>query len=93
MRFYLTVFTLVTPPIFAANIILNLIVSIALWWAGLDSNQRSREAADLQSAAIATMRPTHINGFPGIFVEAHNRKELLNLYYPFAEGRHRRSNP
>ena len=56
------------------------------WWAELDSNQRSREAADLQSAAIATMRPTHMNGFPGIFVEAHNRKELLNLYPPFAEG-------
>ena len=27
---------------------------------------------------------THICSFPGIFVEAHNRKELLNLYQPNA---------
>ena len=25
----------------------------------------------------------HINGFPGIFVKAHNRKEHFNLYHPF----------
>lgn len=28
-------------------------------WAGLDSNQRRPKSADLQSAAIATMRPAH----------------------------------
>ena len=30
------------------------------WWAGLDSNQRSRWARALQAPAIAAMRPTHI---------------------------------
>ena len=49
------------------------------------TNESHREAG-LQPAAITAMRPAHINGFPGIFVEAHNRKELLNLYHPFAEG-------
>ena len=33
------------------------------WWAGLDSNQRIPKEADLQSAAIAAMRPTHITHF------------------------------
>ena len=35
----------------------------SLWWAGLDSNQRSREAVGLQPTAIAAMRPTHIGVF------------------------------
>ena len=30
-----------------------------LWWVGEDSNFRCPKTADLQSAAIATMRPTH----------------------------------
>lgn len=48
----------------------------------MDLNQRSHLAVDLQSTAITTMRPTHINGFPGIFVKAHNRKELLTFIVP-----------
>lgn len=31
-----------------------------IWWAGLDSNQRIPKEAGLQPAAIAAMRPTHI---------------------------------
>lgn len=32
----------------------------AIWWAELDSNQRSQKAEDLQSSVIAAIRPTHM---------------------------------
>ena len=34
--------------------------TFVVWWAGLDSNQRIPKEGDLQSPAIAAMRPTHI---------------------------------
>lgn len=34
--------------------------TFVVWWAGLDSNQRIPKEEDLQSSAIAAMRPTHI---------------------------------
>lgn len=39
--------------------------SSSLWWARLDSNQRIPKEANLQSAAIATMRHAHIIIFSG----------------------------
>ena len=36
----------------------------------------------LQTASFTNLDTDPNRGFPGIFVETHNRKELLNLYQP-----------
>ena len=50
-----------------------------MWWDGVELNHRDM---DFQSIALPAELPPRIGGFPGIFIEAHNHQEPLNLYLP-----------
>ena len=53
-------------------------IRLSSWWARLDSNQRSREAAELQSAAIAAMRLAHMFRICQFIGDEHNKRQTLS---------------